>query len=125
MNISKNINQEFHFYIHVHATKYFLIATALLLKKKNSTFEMFIQIKCNLSFLSLVTPQKLQPGKGDGYICLQTMILISLLKNSFRSFYLASINVIVTSLTEHDSGLLEEELASINFLSVKKPGSVG
>jgi hypothetical protein len=28
-------------------------------------------------------------------------------------------------LTEHDSGLLEEELASINFLSVKKPGSVG
>ena len=31
----------------------------------------------------------------------------------------------VTSLTEHDSGLLEEELASINFLPVKKPGSVG
>jgi len=36
---SKNINQEFHFYIHVHATKYFLITTALLLKKiKNKKF---------------------------------------------------------------------------------------
>ena len=34
MNINKNINHEFNFYIHVHATKYFLITIALLLKKK-------------------------------------------------------------------------------------------